>query len=76
MGPVLLGLVLGWVTARGTKSQAVRVLDVLLVGPLMIFDVPRGIRRFIGGATVGYNLHNYVITRTGGSPGLTAPGAS
>lgn len=76
MGPVLLGLAVGWVTAHGTKSQVVRALDVLVVGPLLIFGTMRpATRRFLGGATVGYNLRNYLLTRAQESPGLTAPGA-
>jgi len=34
---VILGLVLGYLTTTGTKSQLIRLIDILVIGPLMIY---------------------------------------
>lgn len=55
----------------GEKSQAVRLLDVFAVGPLLVYagarnsTLPTWLRLTLGGigvATIGYNLTNYVAT--------------
>ncbi len=52
----------------GDKSQAVRLLDVFVFGPFMIWagvrastlpDVARGGLVVLGLGTMGYNLRNY-----------------
>lgn len=65
---LLAGAAAGWVTASGEKSQVVRLVDVLALGPLMIYagtlqGLPREARRalvFAGAATVTYNGRNYL----------------
>ena len=34
---VVLGLVLGYLTTKGTKSQWIRLIDIFIIGPLMIY---------------------------------------
>lgn len=65
-----VGLVIGWLAAGATaepeKSQAVRVLDVLVIGPGLFAAAladrlepeHRLVIAFVAGATVGYNARN------------------
>lgn len=54
--------------AREGKSQAIRVLDVLLLGPLMIYagtaltigPVARWLLVIAGGGTIAFNAANYI----------------
>lgn len=54
------------------KPQAVRLVDVFLIGPAMIYVTkfpgpPLPIRWFLGiagVATIAYNLHHYLSLRT------------
>ena len=57
---------------RIAKSQRVRVADVVLIGPLMVwggsklaprYPVAGGLLALFGVATVLYNAHNYAIVR-------------
>lgn len=65
---LLAGAAAGWVTAGGDKSQAIRLVDVLALGPLMIYvgmrdGLPYEARRalvFAGAATITYNGRNYL----------------
>jgi hypothetical protein len=34
---VIIGLLLGYLTTTGTKSQLIRIVDILIIGPLMIY---------------------------------------
>ena len=34
---VVIGLVLGYLTTKGTKSQWIRLIDIFVIGPLMIY---------------------------------------
>ena len=34
---VVLGLVLGYITTTGTKSQWIRLIDIFVIGPMMIY---------------------------------------
>ena len=71
---ILAGAVVGWIMAgrRGTKGQGVRLMDVFILGPLMAQaglwesrDKPwaQALMRAAAGATVTYNLRNYLTTR-------------
>lgn len=65
---LLAGAAAGWVTATGEKSQAIRRLDILALGPLMIYvgmrdGLPTEARRalvFAGAATITYNGRNFL----------------
>lgn len=75
MNPILLsviaGAITGWVTSTGVKSQAVRMVDVYALGPLMIYAAasrnPRLVARqalaFTGASTITYNARNYLRLR-------------
>ena len=67
------GLVLGWMSTGGKKSQTIRLLDILLLGPLMIYVAitsyfqiaihPLWIYTllFFGATTISYNFKNYCL---------------
>lgn len=70
---ILAGAVIGWIFAgrRGTKGQGVRLMDVFVLGPLMAQaglwesrNEPwaQALMRAAAGATVTYNLRNYLTT--------------
>jgi hypothetical protein len=69
----LLGFGLGWLGAgAGDKSQLVRMLDVTVVGPGLVLVAAaaraplhtgtRALLAGLGGATMGYNLRNFLVT--------------
>ena len=64
---VAIGLYLGHISTSGTKTQAIRLLDVFLIGPLMIYFGHRAeaslfsiFLTFFGATTITYNLKNYL----------------
>ena len=63
---VMVGLYLGHISTSGTKTQTVRILDVVLIGPLMMYFGHLGESVFAmllvgcGAATITYNLKNYL----------------
>ena len=64
---VAIGLYLGHISTSGTKTQAIRLLDVFLIGPLMIYFGHRAeaslfsiLLTFFGATTITYNLKNYM----------------
>lgn len=70
---LLLGLLLGFLTTRGSKSQWIRLADVFIYGPILIlcgFFMPNKILAIllvlIGSSTISYNLHNYLVQRQTG----------
>ena len=64
----ITGWMLGWMGTSGTKSQTVRLLDIGVIGPLMIWGgtaIPSGfgvgfLLVFFGATTMTYNLRNYL----------------
>lgn len=70
---LVAGLVVGWLSTGGSKSQLVRALDVLVYGPVLIYiaytvkDMPRYLKWilvFMGATTIAYNLRNFITERT------------
>ena len=67
---VLVGLALGYWTTTGTKSQWIRIIDIVVIGPLMIWLGWRYWHQhrnpaallvvFFGATTITYNLRNYL----------------
>lgn len=65
---VALGLYLGYISTDGTKTQAIRLLDVFLIGPLMVYyghnshvvSIFSLLLVFFGATTITYNLKNYI----------------
>ena len=64
-----LGALVGWLAAPGiNKTQGVRIVDVVVLGPLLVLwsvqpvlDRPSRLAlAFIGGATASYNLRNFL----------------
>ena len=64
---LVLGFFIGWYTAKGHKSQIVRLGDIFIFGPFLIW---LGLREktlwikiillFLGISTLSYNLKNYI----------------
>ena len=72
---ILFGLGVGWMSTGGRKTQTVRLLDVVLIGPLMIaiggltwqrYTVFAWLLVFLGSTTISYNLKNYLHEQTHG----------
>lgn len=66
-GPALVGLALGWAAAGRPKAQGIRLLDVWVLGPLLLYAATsaadKGVRTALGvaaGATIAYNGRNYL----------------
>jgi uncharacterized membrane protein len=65
---VIVGLYLGYISTDGTKTQTIRLLDVVLIGPLMIYyghnsrvvSIFAMMLIFFGATTITYNLKNYI----------------
>lgn len=61
--------IIGWISTTGVKTQLVRLGDIFLYGPFLIWigysriknSIERYILYFIGSATITYNLRNYII---------------
>ena len=72
IGLSLVCFVLGWVFATGTgKTQWVRLIDILLYGPYLIYlsqqsetyRISKGEKLFLlflGATTITYNLRNFL----------------
>lgn len=65
---IIVGLILGYISTSGVKSQKIRILDIVVIGPLMIyFGVSREpmdffslLLLFFGATTMTYNWKNYL----------------
>lgn len=66
---IILGLCLGWASTTGQKSQNIRMLDIIIIGPLMIYFgwnsnhvllILRLVLIFFGATTITYNLKNFL----------------
>jgi hypothetical protein len=74
---IIISLVVGWISTGGKKSQFVRLIDVFVIAPVCVYtgkflwDSSRNSLHnalslalvFIGGATLSYNLKNYLKFR-------------
>ena len=72
---IFIGLILGYISTSGSKSQYVRLIDISIIGPLMIYlgwHIYKNINKndyikllslmliFCGSCTITYNLKNYI----------------
>ena len=65
---IIIGLILGYISTSGVKSQKIRILDIVVIGPLMIYfgasHQPTNffslLLIFFGATTMTYNLKNYL----------------
>jgi len=62
--------VMGWFSTTGVKSQLVRLGDVFVYGPLLIwigYEIKEPWKQFVlylmGSSTITYNLRNYLAQR-------------
>lgn len=68
---IIIGLILGYISTSGVKSQNIRILDIVVIGPLMIYfgysyqpmNIFSILLIFFGATTVTYNLKNYIYTK-------------
>ena len=68
---IILFFIIGWILATGTsKTQYVRIIDVLLYGPYLMYlayqreyifgTIDKLFLLFLGTTTISYNLRNYL----------------
>ena len=64
---ILVFSLIGWLSSTGVKSQLVRVLDIFIYGPFLIWvstrveqDWIKIILVFLGATTIAYNLRNWL----------------
>lgn len=65
---IIIGLILGYISTSGVKTQKIRILDILVIGPLMIYfgasyqpaNFFSLLLVFFGATTMTYNLKNYL----------------
>jgi hypothetical protein len=64
----ILFLAIGWYSTTGIKTQLVRLADVFIYGPLLIWISTRTksvweriALLFMGATTMTYNLRNYLV---------------
>lgn len=60
--------VIGWYSTTGVKTQIVRLVDIFIYGPLLIWISTRTKTKleqlallFMGATTISYNLRNYLV---------------
>lgn len=66
---MVLFFVIGWNYTSGTKTQSVRLLDIFIYGPVLMYislyklqePVLQILVLFFGVTTISYNLKNYII---------------
>lgn len=71
---IFLGLLIGYYSTSGSKTQLIRLVDIFLIGPLMIyigiinFERLENIQKiislvliFFGASTITFNLKNYIL---------------
>jgi len=64
---IITGLIIGFISTTGVKSQNIRILDILVIGPMMIYfgysyrpvNFFSLLLVFFGATTITYNLKNY-----------------
>jgi hypothetical protein len=63
-------LIFGWFATTGVKSQFVRLVDVFIYGPILVYSAMLLKNRFlqiallfIGTTTISYNLRNYLFQK-------------
>lgn len=64
----IIFLAIGWYSTTSVKTQLVRLADVFIYGPLLIWistrtrtNVERISLLFMGTTTITYNLRNYLV---------------
>lgn len=65
---ILLFYIIGWNSTNGNKTQFIRLLDIFIYGPILIYislyqiksQVFKLILLFMGTTTISYNLRNYL----------------
>ncbi len=67
MIPLALGAGLGWAAAGTPKAQGIRLLDVWVLGPILVYAGSRCVSAGLataltaaGAATIAYNGRNYL----------------
>lgn len=67
---LLFAGIIGWITTDGKKSQAIRLIDIFVYGPLLVYIGSKQeniyysiVLYFFGMTTITYNLRNYISVR-------------
>lgn len=67
---VILFFILGWISSSDEKSQFIRLVDIFIYGPFLIYlssiyktknNYIETILLFMGVTTISYNLKNYLF---------------
>ena len=65
---IIICLIIGWYMTSGEKTQSVRLFDVFIIGPSLIYigmDTNNKLFKYMlylfGATTITYNLKNYLI---------------
>lgn len=64
---MLISLIIGWLSTQGSKTQSIRLLDIFIIGPLLIYTGMKEATSpliqillvVFGSTTITYNTHNY-----------------
>lgn len=64
---LIISAIIGWFSTTGIKSQGVRLLDIFVYGPFLIYigtiltnDILAIIMFVLGATSITYNLRNYI----------------
>ena len=64
---IAISFIVGWYSTSGSKTQWIRLCDIFLFGPFLIFVgiiqkniIIRALLIIIGSSTMAYNLRNYI----------------
>jgi hypothetical protein len=65
---IIFGII-GWISSKGIKSQFVRLFDIVIYGPILLYIGIKYFSKqlsiltfmlFLGSTTISYNLKNYL----------------
>lgn len=65
---IIFGII-GWILSKGVKSQFVRLFDIVIYGPILLYIGIKYFSKklpilifmlFLGATTISYNLKNYL----------------
>lgn len=68
---IIIGFISGWIATSGKKSQFIRLLDIFIIGPVMIYFslldtmkekiyILKCVLGYFGATTITYNLKNFI----------------
>lgn len=65
---IIIFLLIGWFATTGVKSQIVRLIDIFIYGPFLVWVAIyieniwlKILLLFLGATTISYNFRNYLL---------------